>query len=48
MGGNAGAGVIWDISSLWSLEALYNFHSINTSGSNTQFSTVQVGIRHSL
>jgi len=48
LGGNAGAGVIWDLSSLWSLEALYNFHTINSSGTNTQFSTVQVGIRHTL
>jgi hypothetical protein len=48
LGGNAGAGVSLDLSSLWSLEALYNFHTINSSGTNTQFSTVQVGIRHTL
>jgi hypothetical protein len=48
LGGNAGAGVLYDFSSLWGIEGVYNLHTINTSGSNTQFSTVQVGIRHTL
>jgi hypothetical protein len=48
LGGNVGAGLLWDISSTWGLEAVYNFHAVSTSGSNTEFSTLQVGIRHSL
>ncbi len=47
-GGNVGAGLLWDISSTWGLEAVYNFHAVSTSGSNTEFSTLQIGIRHSL
>lgn|GEM_PF-1733105 len=48
LGGNVGAGLLWDISSTWGLEGVYNFHTINTGGSKTKFSTLQVGIRHSL
>ncbi|HEV7505503.1 MAG TPA: hypothetical protein VGS07_11370 [Thermoanaerobaculia bacterium] len=47
-GGNVGAGLLYDMSSTWGLEGVYNFHTINTSGESTRFSTVQVGIRHSL
>jgi hypothetical protein len=48
IGANAGAGLLYDVSSTWGFEGLYNFHTISTSGSNTNFSTVQVGIRHRL
>ena len=48
LGGNVGAGLLWDISSTWGFEGVYNFHTINTGGSKTEFSTLQVGIRHSL
>jgi hypothetical protein len=48
LGGNVGAGLLYDLSSTWGFEGVYNFHTINTSGSKTQFSTLQVGIRHSL
>jgi opacity protein-like surface antigen len=48
LGGNLGLGVIYDLSSDWSVEGVYNYHTINTGGSNTQFSTVQVGVRYTL
>jgi opacity protein-like surface antigen len=47
-GANAGAGLLYDVSATWGFEGVYNFHAISTSGSNTEFSTVQVGIRHRL
>jgi len=47
-GGNVGAGLLYDLSSTWGLEGVYNFHTISTSGSNTEFSTLQIGIRHTV
>lgn len=44
-GVNAGGGVQFDVSPNFMLEGLYNFHNVFTRGSNTQFSTVQGGVR---
>jgi len=46
-GGNVGAGLLFDLSSTWGFEGVYNFHAINT-GVDTKFSTMQVGIRHTV
>ncbi len=43
-GGNAGLGVLYDVSSRWGLEGVYQFHTISTS-STTNFSALQVGVR---
>ena len=48
VGANVGLGVLYDLSSIWGLEGVYNFHAIDTSGSQTRFSTVQIGVRRSL
>jgi opacity protein-like surface antigen len=42
---NVGAGVQHDISPSFAVEGVYNFHNIFTSGSSTQFSGVQGGVR---
>jgi|HubBroStandDraft_3_1064219.scaffolds.fasta_scaffold00913_2 hypothetical protein len=47
-GGNAGTGLLYDLSADWGVEGVYNFHAISTSGSRTQFSTLQVGVRRRL
>jgi hypothetical protein len=48
LGANVGAGVLYDFSTIWGIEGVYNFHAISTSPSRTQFSTVQIGIRRKL
>ena len=45
-GGNVGAGVLRELNSHWGLQASYNFHTVNTPGAATKFSTVQGGIRY--
>lgn len=42
---NVGAGVQHDISPSFAVEGVYNFHNVFTSGSSTQFSAVQGGVR---
>jgi uncharacterized protein YegL len=46
-GANAGFGVLYDLSSVWGIEGVYNYHWINTSVSKSKFSTLQIGIRRS-
>jgi hypothetical protein len=45
LGVNAGGGVLFDVTSKWGIEGVYQYHTINTSGSTTNFSTVQIGLR---
>jgi hypothetical protein len=42
---NFGAGVQHDVTPTFAVEGVYNFHTVFTSGSNTQFSAVQGGVR---
>jgi opacity protein-like surface antigen len=42
---NVGVGVQHDINPSIAVEGVYNFHNVFTSGSSTQFSTVQGGVR---
>jgi len=42
---NVGAGVQFDVTPTFAVDAMYNFHNVFTSGSNTRFSTLQGGIR---
>lgn len=44
-GGNFGAGVLYELTSRFGLQGSYNFHTINTPGTVTRFSTIQGGIR---
>ena len=44
-GANAGGGVLYDVSSMWGIEGVYQYHTVNTSGSTTNFSTLQAGLR---
>jgi len=44
-GGNAGGGVLYDVNANWGIEGVYQFHTVSTSGSSTQFSTLQAGVR---
>jgi outer membrane protein with beta-barrel domain len=45
-GGNVGAGVLREFGPHWGLQASYNFHTVNTPGAATKFSTIQGGIRY--
>lgn len=45
-GGNLGAGVLREFTPHWGLQASYNFHTLNTPGTATKFSTLQAGIRY--
>jgi len=42
---NVGGGLQFDIAPNVAVDAMYNFHNVFTSGSNTRFSTVQGGVR---
>lgn len=42
---NFGGGVQFDVSPRVAVEGVYNFHHVFTSGSNTQFSALQGGVR---
>jgi hypothetical protein len=42
---NFGAGVQHDVTPNFAVEGVYNFHNVFTSGSNTQFSALQGGVR---
>jgi len=44
-GGNVGAGVLREFGPHWGLQGSYNFHTVNTPGAATKFSTIQGGIR---
>lgn len=44
-GYNLGAGWQWNLTSKWAVEATAKYHTVNTSGSSTEFSTVHVGVR---
>ena len=42
---NVGGGLQFDVTPNVAVDAMYNFHNVFTSGSNTQFSSVQGGVR---
>jgi hypothetical protein len=42
---NVGGGLQFDVTSNFAVDAMYNFHNVFTSGSNTRFSAVQGGVR---
>jgi opacity protein-like surface antigen len=42
---NVGGGVQFDVTPTFAVDAMYNFHNVFTSGSNTRFSAVQGGVR---
>ena len=42
---NVGGGLQFDVTPNVAVDAMYNFHNVFTSGSNTRFSTVQGGVR---
>lgn len=44
-GANIGVGVLWERTPRFGLQGSYNFHTVNTSGAATKFSTIQGGIR---
>ncbi len=44
-GGNVGAGILYEITPKFGVQGSYNYHIVNTSGSNFKFSTVQGGVR---
>jgi hypothetical protein len=44
-GVNVGGGVQFDVTPTFAVDAMYNFHNVFTSGSNTSFSGVQGGVR---
>jgi hypothetical protein len=44
-GGNVGAGFLYELTPRFGLQGSYNFHTVNTPGSATRFSTLQGGVR---
>ena len=46
LGANVGLGIGYDISPRWRGEFGVNYHSISTSGSNTEFFTPQIGVSY--
>jgi len=44
-GGNVGAGILYEVTPKFGLQGSYNYHMVNTAGSNLMFSTVQGGVR---
>jgi len=42
---NVGGGVQFDVNPNFAVDAMYNYHNVFTSGSNTAFSTAQIGVR---
>jgi len=45
-GFNAGCGIQYTLSTRFSLEAAYNYHTVSTTGANLNFSTLQGGFRY--
>jgi hypothetical protein len=45
-GGYVGVGVLHEFNARLGLEGVYNFHTVNTPGSSSQFSTIQGGLRY--
>jgi len=45
-GGNAGGGVLYNLSSHWGVEGSYDFHAVDTPARATKFSTLQGGVRY--
>jgi hypothetical protein len=45
-GGYVGGGLLHEFNAHWGLEGVYTFHTVNTSGAATKFSSVQGGIRY--
>src|SRR5262249_20790734 len=45
-GGNVGGGIQFNVSSRFAVEGAYNLHVVNTPGSSSKFSTVQIGLRY--
>ncbi|MBZ5521900.1 MAG: porin family protein [Acidobacteriia bacterium] len=45
-GGYVGGGLLHQFNSSWGLEGVYTFHTVNTPGTATRFSTVQGGVRY--
>jgi len=45
-GGYVGGGLLHELNANWGIEGVYTFHTVNTSGSATKFSTVQGGVRY--
>jgi hypothetical protein len=45
VGGNVGAGTLYEVTPRFGVQGSYNFHAVNTSGGATTFSTLQGGIR---
>ena len=46
LGANAGVGVQYELTPQLSIEGAYNYHHVDTSNPDVQFSTVQVGLRY--
>lgn len=44
-GGNFGGGILYEFTPRFGVQGRYNFHTVNTSGFDTRFSTVQGGVR---
>ena len=44
-GANVGGGVLYEVSRKVGVKGSYKFHNVFTSGANTRFSTVQLGVR---
>lgn len=45
-GGYVGGGLLHELNAHWGIEGVYTFHTVNTPGTATKFSTVQGGIRY--
>ena len=45
MGGNLGAGVLYEATPHFGLQGSYNFHAINTPGTSVRLSALQGGVR---
>jgi hypothetical protein len=45
-GGYVGAGLLHNFNAHWGVEGVYTFHSVNTPGAASKFSTIQGGIRY--
>jgi hypothetical protein len=45
-GGYVGGGLLHEFNAHWGVEGIYTFHTVNTSGGATKFSTAQLGIRY--
>ena len=45
-GGNAGTGLLFNLTKDFGIQASYNFHAVGSSGAASRFSTYQLGIRY--